>query len=122
MGLDSMEAKGRLLHRFRWQRGSTAEEYRTTPAVPIGGNQTFLKETSSSSVFTSEVARRLKFGDNSGRRFRWHFPSRTHAPKLSKVDACAISWRRPDRMVRVKWSMNQLASEAWLFRWVHSFR
>ncbi|EMI24554.1 hypothetical protein RESH_04925 [Rhodopirellula europaea SH398] len=42
MGLDSMEAKGRLLHRFRWQRGATAEEYRTTPAVPIGGNQTFL--------------------------------------------------------------------------------
>lgn len=122
MGLDSMEAKGRLLHRFQWQRGSTAEEYRTTPAVPIGGNQTFLKETSSSSVFTSEVARRLKFGDNSGRRFRWHFPSRTHAPKLSEVDACAISLRRPVRMVGVKWSMNQLASEAWLFRWVHSFR
>lgn len=122
MGLDSMEAKGRLLHRFQWQRGSTAEEYRTTPAVPIGGNQTFLEETSSSPVFTSEVARRLKFGDNSDRRFRWHFPSRTHAPMLSKVDACLMGWRRPDRMVRVKWSMNQLASEAWLFRWVHSFR
>lgn len=60
MGLDSMEAKGRLLHRFRWQRGSTAEEYRTTPTVPIGGNQTFLEETSSSPVFTSEVAKWLR--------------------------------------------------------------